>query len=235
MSKKAAVIILGAAVLAAGAAALYLIPRNASIVTETSGFISSSYHFSDANPIFKVRVPFSKVNEERINEIEAANDKALEEAYKTVSAPDGSIFRDDYTSLKQLIYVLGDNIYYYRTNNIGSVFRFNTVTGELAECPLSGYNGFTDSGLRDRYTEVDHNFTTFVSIRTEALTDAYPGLRAAIDSVEGIFYHTSLFYDNGRIFFEKKNTIYEYLPDTDSVRKIASVGSGENVSYVLDR
>ena len=50
-----------------------------------------------------------------------------------------------------------------------------------------------------------------------------------------MFYHTCLFYDNGRIFFEKKSTIYEYIPDTDKVIKIASVGSGETVEYVLDR
>lgn len=235
MSKKVLAVILGIVAFAAGAATLYLVPRNASIVTGTSGFISSSHHFYDANPIFKVRVPFSSVNEDRINEIKADNDKVSGEALETVADNDGSVFRDEFTSPDSLVYVLGDNIYYFRTDNTGSVYKINVKAREITECPLSGYNGFTDSGLRDRYTEVDHNFTVFVSIRTEALIDAYPGLRNAIDSVDGLFYHTCLFYDNGRIFFEKKSTIYEYIPDTDKVVKIASVGSGETVEYVLDR
>ena len=235
MSKKVVAVILGVLAIIAGGVTLYLVPRNASIVTGTSSFISSSYHFYDANPVFKVRVPFSSVNETVINENKAYNDKLLGEALKTAADNDSAVFSDELTSLDRLVYVLGDNIYYFRTDNTGSVYKLNIKNMSLSECPLSGYNGFTDSGLRERYTTVDHNFTTFVSIRTEALIDTYPGLRSAIDSVDGIFYHTCLFYDNGRIFFEKKSTIYEYIPDTDKIVKIASVGSGETVEYVLDR
>jgi len=235
MAKKVLVILGVAAALIAGAVSLYLIPRNATIVTSTSGFLSSSYHFNDANPILKMRVPFSSVNEDRINEIKEANRKSLEEAFQKVTEVDGKAFRDDYTSIESCVFELGDYFYYFRTDDTKNVYKVNPAKSEMIQCPLSGYNGFTNSGLRDRYTEVDHNFTTFVSIRTEALIDAYPGLRNAIDSVDGLFYHTCLFYDNGRIFFEKKSTIYEYIPDTDKVVKIASVGSGETVEYVLDR
>ena len=235
MSKKVLAIVLGVVAVTAGAAMLYLLPRNASIVTSTSGFLSSSYHFYDANSILKVKVPFSRVNEDTINDLKAKNEKELNEALETVADYDGSVFRSEYTSPSSLVYVLGDNIYYFRTDSTDCVYRLNVKEHEIAACPLSGYNGFTDTSLQKGYTEVDHNFTTFVSIKTEALIDAYPGLRGAIDSVDGIFYHNCLFYDNGSVFFEKKNTIYEYLPDSDSVRKIVTVGSGENVEFVLDR
>jgi hypothetical protein len=99
---------------------------------------------------------------------------------------------------------------------------------------MSGYNDFSDTYLKAGHNEVDHNFTTFVSIKTEALVDSFPELRKAIDSKNGLFYCHDSYYVNGRVFFEKKSTLYEFVPDTGKVKKTADIGR-TNIEFITAR
>ena len=235
MNKKLIIILSTIIAFIIAAAVLLWFPRNASVVTTTSGFISTSYHYYDANSVFKFKLPSTSVNEEVYKEHSEKNKKALEEALAKVLEADSDAFCDEYTSVDACVFELDGCIYYYRTCDTKNVYKLNTSTGEITSFPFSGYNSYVDRESFADQTTIDHNTTVFINIRTEALVNAYPGLGAAIDSIDGYFYCTCLFYDNGRIFFEKKDTVYEYLPSDGSVRKIVTVGSGETIEMVLDK
>ena len=235
MSKKAVILISAVIALIIGGVILIFVPRDVRIITSTSSFISSSEHFYDANPVLKIKLLSGSMNGDRLDQYRSDRDAALAKSLETVLAADDQVFRDDYTSLTSLVFEINGNIYYYRTSDTHHVYRLNKNTGEITSCELSGYNSFTSEESRARYDEVDHNYTVFVNLMTEALIDTYPALKDRIDNIDGFFYCSCMFYDNGRVFFEKRNTIYEFLPSDGTVRKIASVGSGETVEFVLDR
>ena len=235
MGKKAIIIVCSISALLIGAAVLIFVPRDVSIMTTSSTFINTAYHYYDVNPVLKIKLFSTVLNSDVIDKTAAARETELEEAYNKVHEADEDAFRDDYTSIESCVFEVGDYIYYYRTSDTQHIYKYNTATGEITACEPSGYEDQRNgASFRDKYDEVDHNFTVFINIRTEALVDYYPGLRNAINSTKGTFYHGYLFYDNGRIFFDNGNTIYEYLPESDSTRKIASVNGNETVEYVLD-
>lgn len=235
MNKKLVVILSIVCALIVGIAVLLWFPRNASVVTTTSGFISTSYHYYDANSVFKFKLPSTSVNEETYREAVAKNKKALEEACAKALEADSGAFSDEFTSVENYVFEIEDYIYYYRTEDVNNVYKLNKNSGEINCVPLSGYNDFTDNMAKSKGDVINNNITAFQSIRTEALVDYYPGLKDAIDGIEGNFYCQFLFYDNGRIFFEKKDTVYEYLPSDGSVKKIVTVASGETIEMVLDK
>ena len=75
-------------------------------------------------------------------------------------------------------------------------------------------------------TEVDHNLLKHVNITTEALADSYPGFEDAVNSIDGEFDCHSSYYVDGRIFFIKNNTLYEYFPETGKAKKTLYLGKG---------
>jgi len=232
MGKKVIVIVCIIAALTVGIALLILVPRDVSIVTTTSSFISSNYHFYDSNPILRIKIPASSLNEEKYKEIQEQQKKSLEEAYITVLQADSGAFTDEYTSYENTVFETELSIYYYRTEDVDHFYKLDKATGDITPCEFSGYNGFTDTLANAKFDQVSHNFTTFVSIRTEGLIDTYPGLKKAIESLDGEFYYAYMYYSDGRIFFDVRNTIYEYLPDKDKVSKVATVGAGETIEMI---
>ncbi|MBP5262704.1 MAG: hypothetical protein J6Z43_11320 [Clostridiales bacterium] len=234
MGKKVIAIVSVIAVLIIGTAVLVFIPRDALIVTETSSFIFTNVNYYRTNPVLKIKLPCFSMSDDKLDAIKESRDTALQKAYEQVCEADEEAFRGEFTGVDHMVCELGDDIYYYRTSDVHNVYKLNKTTGEITASPLSGYNGFSSIEFRDSYEEVDHNFAAFVDIRTEALVAAYPRLKSAIDGVDGEFYYSYSYYDNGRVFFESGNTIYEYLPESDSVRKVVSVGAGETVTEVLD-
>ncbi len=234
MGKKAIIFTVSIVAVIIGIAVLVFVPQDAVIVTNTSSFIFSSDHFYVSNPVLKIKLPYYKMNSDDLDVIEEERKAALETALETVCEADSGAFRDEFTSVENMVFEVEGYIYYYRTTDAKNVYKFNKTTGEITAVPLSGYNGFSSPDLRDRYEEIDHNYAAFVDIKTEGLIDAYPGLKNALENLNGNFYYNYSYYDNGRMFFDVNNTVYEYLPESDSVRKIASVDRGETVIAVLD-
>ena len=234
MSKKVIAVVSGIAALLIGAAILVFVPRDTIIVTSTPSWLPSSGNYYVSNPVLKIKLPLFSMNDDELEAISEERNRLLEQAYDRVLASDSQAFQGEFTSIENIAFELGAYTYYFRTPDVDNVYKFNKNTDEITAVPLSGYNGFSDGTSKERFGEVTHNFTAFVSIRTEALTDYFPGLKQAIEDSGNNFYYSYTYYDNGRVFFETDNTIYEYLPDSDSTRKIASVGRDETVEMVMD-
>ncbi|SCW58639.1 hypothetical protein SAMN02910456_02005 [Ruminococcaceae bacterium YRB3002] len=230
--KKALIIIFSITAVIICIILLMFVPRDVSVVTTTSGFISTSYHCYDTNPLLKIKVRSIHMDEDKYRLLRENDEKTAEYALNEVLAFDSDAFHGEYTSASRCVAVVGDYIYYYRTSDPDHVYKMNRSTGNTAACNLSGYDSFSSAEMRDSYTEVDNNYTTFRSILTEGLIDTYPGLKKAIESLDGEFYYSYMYYTNGRIFFDVRNTIYEYLPDKDKVSKVATVGAGETIEMI---
>lgn len=234
MSKKIIVLLSVIIALIIGGAVLVFVPRDVSIVTSSSGLLTTSYGFYDANPILRIKLLSASMNTNKYEKIRSERQAALEDAFAAVLAADGEAFTSEYSNIESLACELGDYVYYYHTSDTAHVYKMNKTTGEISACEMSGYNSFSSEDTRDRYEEVDHNYTVFVDITTEALFDSYPQFRTCIEKLDGSFYCGYTYVDNGRVFFDMKNTIYEFLPSDGTVRKVASVGPGETVEMVVD-
>lgn len=236
MSKKAVIILSVIIAAVIGVTVLVFVPRDAVIVTTSSSLLSTSYSFYDTNPLLKIKLwPSSSVNHNDLDQIRAEKNAALEESFEFVLNNDDQAFSDEFTSLGNEVFELGDYIYYFRTSDTKHVYKISKSTGKISSCELSGYNGFSGSGWNERETEVTHNYTAFVSITTEGLIDSYPELKSRIEELDGNFYYNYTYVDNGRIFFEKKCTIYEFMPSDGTIRKVVSVKADETVEMVLDK
>ncbi len=220
MKKKAVAVICLAAVAVSAVLALVFIPRDITLVTSTSSFIFSSNSVYDTNPVLKITVPSIRLGKEGIQSAKAEIDKRNEEALKTVVQQDGYAFHSEFTSAGSCACEVGSYIYYFRVNDTGNIYKLNKDTGDITSCPLSGYNDFSSAERQAAYDEVDHNFTCFVCIKTEALTDTYPELRNAIDGKDGHFYCNDIYYEGGRIFFLKNDVLYEFIPETGKAKKV---------------
>lgn len=232
-SKKPIIIVTSVLAVIIAALLLVFIPRDITVVTSTSSFIFSSNSVYDTNPILKIKVPSFRYKNEDLKKQKESLEKPSGDALETVVQKDPYAFHGEYTSESNCACEIGDYIYYFRTNDTANVYKYSKTTGKITSCPMSGYNDFSDTYLKN-HNEVDHNFTAFVSIRTEALIDSFPELRKAIDSKKGLFYCHDSYYVNGRVFFEKKATLYEFVPETGKVTKVAGIGK-ENIEFITAR
>ena len=232
MKKPVVIAVICTAVFAVTAALLVLVPRDITIVTSTSGFITTSYHAYDSNPVLKIKLPSFRFNKDKIKETKEKQEDPYKSALAAVLEKDAGAFHDKFTSESSCVCEVGDYIYYFRTADTGNVYKLNKQTGSITSCPMSGYNSFSNIELKARYKEIDHNFTAFVCIKTEALIDSFPELRAAIESKGNDFYCHYIYYENGRVFFENRNKLYEFIPKTGKAEKVASVGN-ETIEFIV--
>ena len=231
MKKKNIVLICSAA--AVSALALVFVPRDITVVTSSSSFIFSSTAVYDTNPVLKIKVPSVFLNKNDISSVRENNNKASTDALNTVIQNDSYAFRDELSSADNCACEVNGNIYYYRFNDTRNVYKLDKTAGEISSCPLSGYNSFTSHEFQASYDEVDHNFAVFVNIKTEALIDSYPELRNAIESKDGHFYCSDIYYEGGRIFFLKNDTLYEFIPKTGKAKRTASIK--DNIELIVVR
>ncbi len=214
---------------------MLMTPGDICIVTSTSGFISSTDHFYAVNPFLPIKVPilFGKPN---LDEIEAEAETLLTGVKDEVLRLDPDAFCGEYTSMEDCFFMIDRYVYYFRTNDVDHFYRLDRESGEIKQCELSGYDSFTGHlTSRDRFKEVSHNYVVMVSIRTEGLLEYYPKLKDAIEQTDGEFYCRYMYFAGERIFFDMGNTIYEYLPDSNRTKRIASVAPGATVERIIIR
>jgi len=214
---------------------MLMTPGDICIVTSTSGFISSTDHFYAANLFLPVKIPvlFGKPD---LDELEAETETLLTGVRDRVLRYDPDAFCGEYASMEDCFFIIDRYVYYFRTNDVEHFYRLDTETGEIKQCKFSGYDSFAGHlTSRDRFKEVSHNYVVMVSIRSEGLIDHYPKLKDAIEQTDGEFYCRYMYCAGDRIFFDMGNKIYEYLPDSNRTKRIASVAPAETVERIIVR
>lgn len=197
------------------------------IVSHSSGsFITSaSTSCYSVNSKFKFKMPGFKKDKNIIENNISTVEKALENGMEKIKEVDEDAFLGKYNTLDELVFVIDNYIYYYRNDIYDKFYRYNTNTCEIEELNLSNYAHYIEN-------EGMHNFTVQNDIKTEALLDFYPGLTEQIEKMEGTFYNET-FYDNGRVFFCKNDTLYEYVHGENKVKKIIGIRRDANMDYVF--
>lgn len=200
------------------------------IYTNTSGFISSSSRVYIANSKLKLKLPVIGDEIERGE----AHEAQLQEAFDIVLSADPEFFHGKYNSLREMVFPIDDVIYYYRNDTYDKFYSYNKSLDVITEHPVSEYSEYARE--QNKGNDIPnwgmHNYVVSTCIKAEGLLDYYGNLNSSLKSVDGIFYEWCIFYDKGRIFFEKNNTVYEYLPEKNKVSRIATVGEAESINEI---
>lgn len=172
-----------------------------------------------------LKIKFSTNNYQSIvSNMEEINEEENLKNIEIVKKIDSNVFDGKYTSSEDKIFRIDNDIYYYRNNVYDKFFKYNIETNQIQELDFSGF-------VKDNIS--DYNaYVHLVNIETEALINTYPLLEEQINAIDGMFYGR-MFYDNGRIFFEKRNVIYEYVVNKNKVRKICIVATNKTIQNIF--
>lgn len=198
------------------------------ITTVSSGsFIGSNpTNVHLVNTFFKLKFN-AKKELEKVNDKYNIQEENLTKALKTVKKYDNNVFLGEYSNSSEIVFIIKDYIYYYRNEKYNKFYRYNTKTKEIEDINFSSYArdiGNKNIGM--------HDFTVFNNIKTEALIHLYPELKTQIDKIKGMFYVSDTFYDQGRIFFIKKDILYEYLPKENKTTRIVKFSRATNIHNI---
>ncbi len=211
---------------------LVFVPRDVYIVTTTSSFISTTEHYYITNPIFGTKLPVlmnkpdaQSYDADRTSELTEVRDFVLEhdpEAYP------GSGNNNSFCFCK-----INGYMYYYHTNDVDHFYRMSSE-GEIKQFDFAEMEENDEERIYySKSKEVDSSFVSNRSILTEGLINNYFGLQTSINQVDGKFYSHSVYYSGGRMFFEKRCTLYEYKPGKGKFTKVATLKPNETIRYVL--
>ena len=204
---------------------LIFIPRDITVVIYPPDTSHKHTIVFDVNPLLKIKIPSVRVTEHDISHIENSQRYPFD-AYDYVKEHDNDVYFGQYNSIFACVREIDDHIYYYRITDVENIYKISKTTGEITAVPMSDCNNLNNTDIRKGFTEVDHNLLKHVNITTEALADSYPGFEDAVNSIDGEFDCHSSYYVDGRIFFIKNNTLYEYFPETGKAKKTLYLGKG---------
>lgn len=187
------------------------------VQTSTSGLLSASYHGYRYNSFFKIRLPYL-ISEEKIEK----NSKLQEQksAREYVLNNDSEFFDCNLCSTPEsYVFAIENYIYYYHVDDHEHFYRINKDTAEIEIKDFSAY-------VQD--IKGMHNFSVTNNITAEGLIDYY-NMSSSIESIDGMFYEDDIYYSNGRVFFEKSDRLYEYVPSSQKVKSVGRVSKDENI------
>jgi len=204
---------------------------NIYVITHSSGGLIGSATTNQYSINSSLKLKFNSFKKDKDITKDKINlwEETLENGINRLKDIDDDVFVGKYNTIQELIFIINNYIYYYRDGVYDRFYRCNIATYEIEELIFSKYAvniGKKNIGM--------HNFVVENNIKTEALINYYPELTKQIDSIDGIFYRET-FYDNGRVFFYKNTTLYEYVYKKNKTIKIANFSRATNIDYVFTK
>ena len=232
--KKKIIIIICLIAAAVAALAIILFSHDVSIMTVETNAAHYDYKLFHINPFFKYKIKSAVNTQKKFSDVRQDHEDQAMEWYGYVTGYDKNALNSEYRTFQYQFCKIGDCIYYYRWNDVNNIYKIDTTNNEIKKCPVTDIGTSHDADLRAQSTQVDVNFISCTYIVTQALIDSYPGFAEAVNSVDGYFVSGDTYYENGRVFFVKNGTLYEYVPKTDKVKKVTDV-SNKDIVYIICR
>ena len=229
--KKKIIILICVIAVALAALAIIFFSHDVSIMTVETNAAHYEYELFHVNPFFKYKMKSTANTQEKFHTIRQDHEDRAMEWYEYVTGHDKNALNSEYRTFQYQFCKIGDCVYYYRWNDVENIYKIDTTNNEIKKCPVTDIGTSHDADLRAQSTQADVNFISCTYIVTQALIDSYPGFAEAVNSVDGYFVSEKTFYENGRIFFVKNDTLYEYVPKTGKVKNITDV-TNKDIVYI---